>query len=282
VVNVSNPTSPNIVAGDNSIFASGGVEAVSAASTEILYMSAGVTGFHVVDITNPLSPSTLNTINTPAIAQDVALTTTASPVLCVADGSGGLQFYFGSSGNSSLNTPELATGVAATDVYFFVTDLPDGVGTPAPALHVIDVGNPSSPSLERTLPLGGSPSGIVIKGNYAYVAAGDPGMYVIDISTPTSPSVAGQTSALSATGPIAVDATRMLVYLGTTDTAGFPEDGLKIIDVSTPGAPRVVDTVDLPDWTTGVAALGDYVYVVTDAILGPGTSTLQIVDVGDF
>ena len=60
------------------------------------------------------------------------------------------------------------------------------------------------------------------------------------------------------------------------------ESELKVIDVSSPGNPRVIDTVNLPDWTTGVAALGDYVYVVTDALLGAGTSSLHIVDVGDF
>jgi hypothetical protein len=245
-------------------------------------MSAGVAGFHVVNITNPLSPSTATTINTPATANDVALTSTATPVLCVADGASGLQFYFGSSGSSSLDTPELATAVAATDDYCFVTDLPDGIGTPAPALHAIDVSNPSFPSLERTLPLGGSPSGIAIAGNYAYVAAGDPGMYVINISNPASPSVAGHTGALPATGAIAVDAPRMLVYLGTTDTAGFPKDGLKIIDVSNASAPRVIGTVDLPDWTTGVAALNDYVFVVTDVIVGSGTSRLHVVDVSEF
>lgn len=280
VVDIADKTAPSIVAGLNTIFAAGGVTLSTAGN--VAYLCANAGGFHVVDVSDPLLPSTMTTVNTSGTAIDVAITNEASPVLCVADGVTGVLLYYGSSGESSVDTPELATGVAVTADYCFATDVYDGIGTPAPAMHVINITSPGSPVLVTSLPLSGSPAGISIAGNHAYIAAGDPGMYVVDISNPASPSIVGQTGALPATGAIAADPARELVYLGTTDTAGFANDGLKIINVSNPSSPSVVATLNLPDRTTGVAVLENHVYAVTADILGPNPSTLQIIDVSMY
>jgi len=279
VVDVGDPASPGVVGGLNSIYASGGLEFVSFAGNDGLYVCAGIAGFHVVDVTDPLSPSFMSTVNTPATASDIALTPEASPVLCVADGASGVQFYFGSSGQSTVDTPGMASSVATTSDYCFVTDMPTGPTSEA-ALHVIEIRNPWSPTIAHSVTLSGSPAGIAIQDGFAYIASGDPGMVIVDIRDPESASVVGQTGPLPATGPIAIDPTRSLVYLGTTDTMGFSNEGLKVIDVQDPSEPRVVTTVDLPDWTTGLASVGDHVYVITDDVGGSGGSTLQIVEVG--
>ncbi len=106
-------------------------------------------------------------------------------------------------------------------------------------------------------------------------------MYVIDISDPTSPTVAGETDPLSTTGPIAVDATRMRAYLGTTETASFP-GGIKIVDITNPGSPAVIGTVDLPDTNGGIDAMDGTAYAVTFDPGGSNAGTLQVVDVSSF
>jgi hypothetical protein len=282
VVDISNKTSPSIATALGTITTIGGIEGFFGSGFGYVYPCANLGGFHIVDVGNPLAPSLNSTYNTPATANDITFSSGSPTVACIADGASGVQFYYGATWtNTSYDTPELATGVAANDSYCFATDLPSIISGSG-SLIVIDISNPASPSLTQTLPLPGSPSGIAIKGNYLYIAAGDPGMYVINITNPASPSIAGQTGSLPASGPIAVDPTRNLVYLGTTDTAGFPTDGLKVINVANPASPQVIDTVNLPNWTTGVAYYDNHVYATTTDITGPAASTLQIIDVSGF
>ena len=276
IVDVSDVTEPAIVSGVTSIYATGNMLKLDVSSREYVYVTGGLSGIHVVNVTDRLAPTLAISQDTAGIASDVAAT--PGDVLCVADGTAGVQLFFGGDQNT-IDTPGRAQAVAARGEFCFAVDLPSGAA--GGALHVIDVSSPASASLVTTLPLGGSPAGITIIDDKAYVAAGDPGMFVIDISNPLSPSVVGETEPLPATGRIVADPLRDYVLLGTTDTAGFPNDGLKIIDVSDPSDPQVAGTVDLPDWTKGIAVLGERLVVVTGPLAG-GTSTLHVVDLGEL
>ena len=283
VVDVADKSAPAIVAEIDTIFAAGGMQFFTAVMRQFLYMAGGIEGVHVVEVTNPLLPALQATVGTAGNTSDVAYPAVpvGSQPLCAADGPTGVQVFPAAGGSVTVPTPEPTVGAAVSGDFCFVTGGTD-LGGGAPALYVIDMTNPAAAVLAQTLPLGGSPSGIETAGGFAYVTAGDPGMYVIDIGTPASPAIAGQTGALSTTGPIAVDAVRMRAYLGTTDTVGFPDDGLKVVDISSPGSPTVVATTDLPDWTGGVTVLDGYVYATTFAPLGGATSQLHIVDVSTF
>ena len=281
VIDVSNRSTPTIVAEQNTITAKGGVRYVDTGITQRIYMSGYLQGLHVIDVATPTAPALPLTRNTAGLAVDVAIDPDGG-TSCVADGSNGVEVFSDALSQKNVITLENVAGVAKSGDYCFATAGTTIAGGAA-RLYVIDVSVPLSANILTQLPFIGSPSGIVIAGDYAYIAAGDPGMYIIDISNPAVPVIAGQTGALPATGPIAVDATRMRAYLGTTDTAGFPEEGLKIVDISNAGSPAVIATADLPDSTGGVFALDGYVYATTSAVFGgSATSQFHIVDVSAF
>jgi len=285
VIDVSSKLTPVIAGQDTSIFAKGGVQFISVSIGDFLYMSGGFDGLHIMDVSDPTSPFSAAASFTVSGGDfsDVSISPSGG-TLCSAAGMAGIRIYYGLNGSKSVPTPvafDRAVGIVKSGDYCFATTIP-GTFSGSASLHVIDVSNPDTATIVKSLTLNGSPSGIAIVGDYAYIAAGDPGMYVIDISTPTNPQVVGQTTAFSATGPIAVDATRMRAYLGTTDTVGFPEDGLKIIDISNAASPAIIATADLPNWTGGVAALDGFVYATTYDLGGSATSQFHIVDVSAF
>lgn len=273
VLDISDKTAPAFVTALSGIRPEGTI----AGTSRILYVSAGSQGVHVVDVDTVGSPVLVNTADTPGQASAVALSGGTLPVLCVADGTAGVRFYFGESGASGVDTPGLARGVAVKLPYCFATDLPDGPG--GAALHVIDISDPASPAIVDTLQLSGSPSDIALKGNYLYIPARDPGMFVVNITDPVNPTVIGQTGAFPATGVAAADPLRNRVYVGTSETLGFKGEGLRIIDVSIATTPKTIQIMDLPDVTGGVACYGNHVYVTTFDDVGSSPATFQIINV---
>lgn len=273
VIDITDKTAPAFVTALAGIRPEGNMTGTS----RILYVSSGSEGVHVVDADTAAAPVLANTADTPGQAYAVALSTGGTPVLCVADGSAGVQFYFGESGHSAVDTPGLCRGVAAKTSYCFATDLPDGPG--GAALHVIDISDPASPAIVDTLQLSGSPSDIAVKGNFLYIPARDPGMFVVNVTDPLNATVIGETGPFPATGVVAADPTRNRVYVGTSEALGFPGEGLRIIDVSTAASPKTIQILDLPDVTSGVAYYSNHVYVTTIDDVGTSPATFQIIDV---
>jgi len=254
-----------------------------AGTSSFLYLGsrdADVAHFNLAD---PTAPTHISGYRIPGSVSDLAFTPDLS-VLCSAYGADGVYFILGPSSVSSFATTDFPVcGVAATNTHCFAIGGPGG-STP-PGVVAIDIRNPTAPTLAGSLSFGGSPFLIVIKGNYAYISNSTPAMYVVNISDPANPSLVGQTGDFPATGPIAVDPIRDLVYMGTTETSGqfASGEGLKVIDVSDPTSPTIVETLDLPDWTTGLMYRADYLYATTDDIRGgTGTSKFMIIDVSRF
>ena len=281
VIDVSNKSAPVIVAEQNTIKAFGGVQYVDTGAAQRVYMSGYQEGLNIVGVDDPTAPTLPITKVTLGLAVDVAIDASGG-FSCVADGLEGVAIFNDGLSQKNVVTLESVAGVAKSGNYCFATAGTTIAGGVA-RLYVIDVTKTPPFNIEATLSFIGSPTGIVIAGDYAYIATGDPGMYVINISDPLTPAVVGQTGALPATGSIAVDATRMRAYLGTVDTVGFLEDGLKIIDITNAASPAVIATVDLPDRTAGVFALDGFVYATTVADFGTTvTSQFHIVDVSAF
>jgi hypothetical protein len=273
VIDISDKTAPAFVTALGGIRPEGNITG----TTRIHYLSAGTEGVHVVDADTAASPLLVTTSDTPGQVGAVALSGGTLPVLCVADGTAGVRFFFGESGSSAVDTPGLARGVAVKLPYCFVTDLPDGGG--GPALYTIDISDPASPAMVDTLQLSGSPSDIALKGNYLYIPARDPGMFVINITDPLNATVIGQTGPFPATGVVTADTRINRVYVGTEEALGFSGEGLRVVDVSSVKSPKTVQTLDLPDATTGVTYNSGRVYVTTSDLVGSSPATFHIIDV---
>ena len=58
-------------------------------------------------------------------------------------------------------------------------------------LQIIDISNPTNPTLKGNYDTPDYAYGVQVVGNYAYVADGDSGLQIIDISNPTNPTLKG-------------------------------------------------------------------------------------------
>ena len=125
-----------------------------------------------------------------------------------------------------------------------------------PRLAILDISNPSAPALlgvSQVLPY--PALGVVVSGNYAYVADNSAGLQIINISNPASPSLVGGYQIFGAWA-YSVALSGNYAYVGGVGA------GLQIINVSNPAHPTYVgEWYDPNGYAYGVAVSGNYAYV---------------------
>jgi hypothetical protein len=176
VVDISNPASP-FVAGSVGLGTIGLPTHVVAAGS-YAYVTVSQFGMRVVDVSNPASPVIVGSIQTPGVAEAVAVDGTYA---YVAAGTQGLQIVNVSNPASpvivgSLDTPGNARGIAVDGTNAYITDNADY----ANFLRMVNVSNPQQPIAvgARSIPSGGDD--ITIDGQFAYVCSSD--LMAVDLS----------------------------------------------------------------------------------------------------
>jgi hypothetical protein len=169
-------------------------------------------------------------------------------------------FPFAISPAGSYNTPGFASNVAVAGDHAYVADGTSG-------LQVIDISDPTAPTLAGSLPVTGVALGVALAGNFAYVAEGASGLRVVDISDPLAPVFVTLFPTIGPVSDVKVAGNHAYVAGGTT--------GIEIIDVTDPSAPSSLGSHDTPGDSREVALFGDLL-LVADRSGG-----LQVVDVSD-
>ncbi|MDI6809896.1 MAG: FlgD immunoglobulin-like domain containing protein, partial [Candidatus Eisenbacteria bacterium] len=159
-----------------------------AVSANYAYVGDRGYGFHVIDISNPASPTIVGSVHTPASdGWNVAL---SGNYAYVADGGPGLRVVDISNPASPTIVGSAYTGsngawdVAVSGNYAYVASGFSG-------LHVVDISNPLSPNVVGIVATPFAADGVALSGSYAYVADRDYGPQVIYISNPSSPIIVG-------------------------------------------------------------------------------------------
>ena len=158
-------------------------------------------------------------------------------------------------------------GVIVADACAYVTG---GVGGQSVecGLYIINISDPTSPSSVGSCTAPGCASGLMVAGNYAYLAAGSYGLHIVDISDPASPSLIGNYD----TPGSACDVDVVGDYAYVADGAA---NALQIVDVSDPTSPFLKGSYSYHHNFIGVAVGEDYAYVANYFI------GLTVVDVSD-
>jgi hypothetical protein len=112
----------------------------------------------------------------------------------------------------------------------------------------------------------GYAAGVIVEGQYAYVADHDSGMQIINVSNPAQPVLAGH---YQCPGALQIDVRNGLAYIA--DEVAY---SMEIVDVSNPGNPTFVGRFDTLE-VLGVKVAGNY------AFMGCGSHGLQVVDIAD-
>jgi hypothetical protein len=109
-------------------------------------------------------------------------------------------------------------------------------------------------------------TGVVVSGNYAYVAADFSGLQIIDISDPANPTFKSSYDTLYSAS--AVDLSGNYAYVAD-------RTGLEIVDVSDLSNPTFKGSYETPAIAYGVTVFGNYAY------MADGESGLQILDISN-
>jgi len=145
----------------------------------------------------------------------------------------------------------LAEGSKIAGNYAYLSD-PNG------GLRILDISDPTSPSLVGQVTGLGQVYDVAISGNYAYLASRARGLDIVDISNPAAPFPAGNydVEQVDVTG---VDVQGNYVYICGEDN--YYHYFLKILNISNPTSPSLVGNFrDLPDhWDLDVE--GNYAYI---------------------
>ncbi len=161
----------------------------------------------------------------------------------------------------SVHTSSTAYGVAIAGDYAYVGDAVAG-------LKVIDISDPSNPTIVGGYNTPGESWGVAIAGDYAYVADGSAGgLQVIDISDPAIPTLAGSYNTPGSATDVAISGD----YAFVTDYY----QGVQVINISNPLYPVLAASYNTPDRAYGIDIAGDLAFVA-DSFTG-----LVILDISD-
>jgi hypothetical protein len=129
--------------------------------------------------------------------------------------------------------------------------------------------NPNpNPTFKGSYNTPGTAYGVVLSGNYAYVADGSSGLQIIEISDPASPTFKGAYNTPGTAYGVALSGNYAYVADGITT------ENLQIIDISDPSNPTFKGSYDTR-YAYGVAVSGNYAYVAD------GPEGLKIIDISD-
>ena len=217
-------------------------------------------GVKIYNISNPLSPSLVNTVDTNTDAggnwQSLAMgINVEGNYLYVANFKNGENFlvYDATDLNNITKLDGIHIGDEARKVdvsgnYAYVANRHNG-------LKIIDISDKSNISVSTTYDPG-EVRGVSVNGNYAYLACGNDGLKILDVTTPSSPNLIGSYNTDGYSEDITYDNEK--VYISDSS------NGMVIIDVSNANSPSLLGTYDSPDSaqstfvSDGTAYVGDF------------------------
>ena len=244
VLDITDPTNPLLTGGWNTP----GTARNAVVDGDHVFLADGGQGLRVLDVSDPDVPTSTGWLDTDDawdvevdgdhafVADDqgllvIDISVPASPVL---------------PSGASVSIPG-ARAVAVAGNFAYV------VSVTAPRFHVVDVSDPTTPSLVASLGALASPSDVVVDGDVAFVSDGILGLVAIDVSRPTAPVVRGSVPIPGGGAAVVVDGDIAYVAGGS--------GALAVIDVSEPLSPGIPRSVALPSAPTGVALGGHHAYV---------------------
>jgi hypothetical protein len=217
------------------------------ASRGVAFVASVQFGVSVVDVRNANAPVVLGSSLPPFQADKIAFT--GNTVVTLA----------GSTGLTVTDVADLAhpvrkgflsgvyRTVAASGSYAWVSEtIP---GNPATVDFIaVNVAEPANPRVVGRTSLGAvAVTGIAVRGNYAYVAAGTAGLKVFDISQPTSPRVVKTVTVAANTWCTALALYDRYLYLTTSATT-------IVYDLGSPAAPAEIGRITTTASATAATA----------------------------
>lgn len=250
IIDVSDPSNPVLLGQYDSPGYAWGV----AIAGNFAYLADEATGLIVLDVSDPSGPERIGGYNTSGSAFSVSL---VGSLAYVADGEAGLIILDVSTPATphrvgSLRLPGEVRQVVVSGNYAYLADRTlDGTDWSIGALHVIDVSDPTAPTLAASFATRGQTWTLDRAGDFVYLGADE--LEVIDVRNPAQPLRAS-----TATPGGGVAYSDGYVYVANFQT------GLTLIDVHDPRQPRPVANLRTSGYPRQVTVAGKYAYIAAD------------------
>lgn len=230
------------------------------------YYSTGCGDLHIVDVTNPVSPTQIGFYpsagaitavdgNYAYFRQDRFLN-----IIDVTDPVSPTRACFYHLFQDHVRDLDIAENSTGTQRFAYVANAASG-------LRILDVTNPVSPTLigSYDVPEQEASNGVAIEGNFAFVAEGSHnyvggfnGVRIIDVSNPVAPVEVGHYDTRDSA--VDVEVVGNYAYVAERGSDG-KFSGLQVIDVSNPTSPEEVGFLSMPGKPLDVEVVGNYTYV---------------------
>jgi len=157
--------------------------------------------------------------------------------------SSGSYVYFGMGTNMAVlnvsqpSSPSLVTSLPLPAASLARVNSTLFAGTGNNSLVVMDISNAAQPTITSSIPLPVSPLKLRVSNNLLLVADGLSGLFIYDITSPSSPVPVSQSTVFAAVNDVLVN--------GTTAFVAADVDGLGILDISNPAHPVLVSKTSL-------------------------------------
>lgn len=202
---------------------------------DVAYVTAGVSGLRLIDISDPANPRVVGHADAGPHAMAVCVAgdyayVTAGPAgwpeahLHVVDISAAAKPRI----VGSIDLPDYPSGVAVKDNLVYVADHTEG-------LRIIDVSDPRMPKEAGFLRTPGYIVDVSLAGNYAILADTEVGLRAVDISAPEDPKEVGLFRTEGPCLDVCIEDDRAYAATG--------EGGLVVVDISNPRSLKKIATI---------------------------------------
>lgn len=247
------------------------------------FVVAGRAGLFIYDIATPSSPSLVASFDTPGVAVDVAAN--GLDVLVAAQGAGLRRIHYTDLNalyeHVPANNDEFVAGVATEG-----SRVAETFNSPSGVVSFISV-HVAPQKIRAYIPVHGTPRGLAVHSDLAYIAAGRAGLRIVDVSHVTIPPHSQEIGFSKKQGPedafdVALAGDLAFVADRTVSDGDelYRRGGLRIVDISDPAAPNQLGNLPGDVWSVAVdgarAVVADYTRGRTR-----NTSSLDIVDVAN-
>ncbi len=257
IVDISSPLAPVRTARYNSCFA----EKVFVRGNHAYVVNGYRVDFTVLDVSDPYSPFQVGELDNPDEPRSIALKNNYAYVsdrqhrLWVIDVTDAVKPFIA----GKYASPDYEYNVAVKGNYAYLTSIYSNDSLHAyGGLKIMNISNPVFPALVGQCDTSGTPTGIFLSGNYAYIPDGEiNGLAVIDISNPSAPVNVGN---YVQTGTY--DAARGVFVKGNYAYLAYEDNGLYILDISTPSNPKLTGKYQKAgDTVMAVTVRDNYAYL---------------------
>ena len=246
-------------------------------SGKYLYDATSSTSIKVVDVTNPSSPTIVNTVSMPSESGRKLLIKGSYLYVATLNT---LQIYDISNptnpviiSTTQINSGNSVEGIDVQGKYAYV------ITNSNPDFIVIDISNPALPSIVGSVQLnsGGGHQlySLKVQGRYAYAKNGNDGIHliVVDISDPTQPVQAGSVG--DNINCNTFDCAPIYIQGRFAYVAGLSGTYIEIFDISNPVNPVLLNGTSNPSSGASIGMVGRYLYYTNQT-----TKNVEVYDVG--